>query len=280
MISKKKVKQYSLIIASAILQAFALNNFFETSGLLTSGVTGVAMILKILSNGKLSLSLVMLSLNLPLAIFSYFHIGKKFTIMSFAQVVLTSIFLPIIPVFIEIDSIMLNAIFGGAILGLGTALALESSASTGGTDFIALYISVKKQVSAGKYMMYLNGVIVLISAQFFGFEIAAYTLVSIYVGSRVIDSIHVRYQRLTVNIITSHGPEIITKMLANGVHGITKLEAEGAYSQTSKTLIYTVVSAYEITDLRDLVFEIDQNAFVNITQTISIYGKFTPTKYE
>lgn len=277
---KRLIKSIILVSISALIQAFALTNFFQTSGLLSSGLTGVALIVNKLSSGAIPLGAVLLTLNIPLALLAYFNVGRYFTILSFINVVLTSIFVSFMPVFISLEDIMLNALAGGVISGLSVAIALEAGASTGGTDFVALYVSVKKQVSAGKYMMILNGIIVAASAYFFGVEIATYTLISVFVNGKVIDSIHVRYQRVTLAIITSKGQAVVDRLLANTIHGITILPAVGGYSQDEKSFIYTVVSTYEINQISDLVFDIDEHAFVNVTPSKEIIGNFEPSKYD
>jgi uncharacterized membrane-anchored protein YitT (DUF2179 family) len=276
----KLIKSVIKIFISALISAFAIVNFVQGSGLLSSGLTGIALILNRLSNGVVPLGPTLLILNIPLAILAFKNVGKYFTVLSFLNVLLTSILLSIIPNTIHLDDIMLNAIVGGVLSGLGVAIALEAGASTGGTDFVALFLSVKKQVSAGKYMMYLNGAIVLLSAIFFGVEIAVYTIIMVFVSTRVIDAIHVRYQRVTLAIITTKADEVIKEMIANSVHGITVMDARGAFTNEPKKFLYTVISTYEINEVKSIVIDIDPNAFINITSSKDIIGNFISAKYE
>ncbi|MDF9866621.1 uncharacterized membrane-anchored protein YitT (DUF2179 family) [Bacilli bacterium PM5-3] len=278
--NRKWIKIIIFTIVSAIVQAFALNNFYTNSGLMSGGLTGIALIVNKLSNGLIPLSIFLFVANIPLALLAYFNVGKRFTILSFVNVALTSFFLVVIPQIVVLDDILLNAIVGGVISGLGVALALEAGASTGGTDFIALFMSVKKQKAAGNYMLILNGAIVMSSAIFFTVEIAVYTLISTFVASRVIDAIHVRYQRVTVSIITSKGDEVVNYLLKNGIHGVTVLDAKGGYSKDEKSFIYTVVSTYEINDIEEAVFDIDEKSFINVTSSQKVFGDFEPAKYD
>lgn len=277
---KKSIKIVVFIIVSALIQAFALNNFYAHSGLLSGGMTGIGLVLNKLTNGMIPLSLFLLVMNIPLAILGYFNVGKKFTVLSFVNVVLTSICLTIIPQVVVLDDILLNAIVGGVMFGLGVALALEAGASTGGTDFVALYMSVKKQKSAGQYMLVLNAIIILVSARFFGLEIAVYTIIATYVAAKVIDMIHVRYQRVTLAIITAEGDKVVDYLIKNNVHGVTVLPAEGGYTKDKRSFIYTVVSTYEVHDICDGIAEIDNHVFINITSSKNIFGSFAPAKYE
>lgn len=273
-----KIAIYTII--SALLQAIALNCFYIPSGLLDGGLTGIGLIINYLSDGGFSLALFLLIANIPLAVLGYFNVGKYFTIITFVNVAFTSFLLAIIPTQGFLNEIMLNSIVGGLILGIGVGLALEAGSSTGGTDFIALYLSIKKQKSAGQYMMLLNGIIILISAYFFDVQIAVYTIIATYVCSKVIDVIHVRYQRVTMAIITSHGDQVIDYLLEYQIHGITILPAKGGYSKEDKNFIYTVVSTYQVNQIQDSIFEIDQSAFINVTSSKEIYGSFDVVKYE
>lgn len=278
--NKKIIKIVLYTILSAILQAFALVNFYQSSGLLSGGLTGIGLMVSNLTDGGFPLATFLLVANIPLAILAYFTVGKHFTIISFVNVVLSSFLLTIMPNMIVLDELMLNAIVGGVLFGLGIALALEAGSSTGGTDFIALYLSVKKQKSAGQYMLWLNGIIILASSYFFDIEIAVYTIIATFVTSKVIDAIHVRYQRVTLAIITSYGDEVIEYLLKNQIHGVTILPAKGGYSKDDKNFIYTVVSTYEVKKIEDAIFDIDNKAFINVTSSKEIFGNFESVKYE
>lgn len=278
--TKKWIRIIVLIFISSNIQAFALVNFFEHSGLLSSGLTGIGLILAKLSNGGFPLSAFLFLTNIPLAIFGFLKVGKKFAVLSFANIALLSFLLTIMPYVIKIDDILINAIIGGALVGLGIGLVLEAGASTGGTDFIALYLSVKKQASPGKYMLILNAIILLVSAYFFDLTIATYTLISVFVTSKVIDSIHIRYNRVTLSIITNKGAEISKYLLEHHEHGITIMDAVGGYSKEKRQFIYTVVSAYEINDIKEGTQEIDPNIFINVTSSKDIIGTFVSFKYD
>jgi len=278
--NKKKLKIAVLLVVSAFVQAFALVNFFENSGLLSGGVTGIGLILDNLTDGAIPLAIFLVVANIPLAFLSFTGVGKRFTVLSFVNIFLTSVFLMMLPQMVFLQDILLNAIVGGVLYGLGIALALEAGASSGGTDFIALYMSVKKQTAAGNYMFLLEGSVILASAFIYNFEIAIYTLLSAFICAKVIDSIHIRYQRVTLAIITSKEDEVVQHLIDNEIHGVTILPAKGGYSKANKSFIYTVVSIYEVDRIQDVVFGIDENAFINVTSSKRVYGYFEPTKYD
>ena len=147
------------VFASALLQAFTMNAFLEPVGLLPSGFTGIASLLsKILGSAGIhfSTSLGMVLLNIPVAIFCYQHIGKKFVLFSMLQVLLSSIFLQIIKFDPLFNDVLLNICFGGFIYGLAISIALKGNASTAGMDFIALYVSNRIGKSIWQYVFVFN----------------------------------------------------------------------------------------------------------------------------
>lgn len=266
-------------VVSALIQAFALTNFFQAGGLLSGGVSGIALMLDKYTNGVLSLSLMLIVINIPLALLAYFNVGKNFTIFSTINVFLTSFFIQIMPVFNFSGDILINSLCAGIFSGLSVGIALEAGLSGGGTDFVALFISTKKQVSAGKYMLILNGAIVLVGGIIFDPTVAAYTLIATYAMGKVVDSIHLRYQRVTLAIITTHGKEVNEYLTRESFHGVTIMDAVGGYSNQERKFIYIVVSTYQVKELKDGIFDIDANAFINVTKSVNIYGNFVSPKY-
>lgn len=277
--TKRLVITILVTILSALLQAFSLKNFFQAGGLLSGGIAGIALMVDMYTNGAISLSVMLLILNIPLVIISYFNVGKNFTIFSTINVFLTSFFLSIMPTFGFSNDILINSLCAGIFSGLSVGVALEAGLSGGGTDFIALFISTKKQVSAGKYMLILNGAIVLIGGILFDPTVAAYTLIATYTMGKVVDAIHLRYQRVTLSIITTHGEEINDYLTKESLHGVTILDAVGGYSKQERKFIYIVVSTYQVKELKDGIFDIDPKAFINVTKSLDIYGNFVSPKY-
>ena len=162
------------VVIAAFLQAFVIQSFIRPSDLLSSGFTGVAILIEKITSTYLgfsfSVSLGMLVLNIPVAIICYKSISPRFTFFSLLEVCLASLFLNILEFPQIFDDLLLNIIFGGFTYGLLTVLALKGNASTGGTDFIALYISNKKGKSIWEYVFMFNTMILIIFGAMFGWE--------------------------------------------------------------------------------------------------------------
>ncbi|WP_130858740.1 YitT family protein [Gracilibacillus phocaeensis] len=274
-----EAKRIFIVIIGAVLNAIALNFFMISANVYASGFTGMAQILTTVSQEYLGLQfastgLILLCLNIPVAILGWFMVGKGFTIYSFVSVVATSFFLEVIPI-IEISSdIMLNAVFGGVIAGVGVGITLKWGASTGGSDIIAMILSRMKDKPIGGYLMIINGFIIMIAGVLNEPENALYTLIGLYVTTRVIDGIHTRHEKITAMIVTKKADELQKAIHDTMVRGITILPVKGAYTKEDKHMLYLVITRYELYDLERIIREVDENAFANVIQTAGVYGFF------
>ena len=146
-------KKIAVVAAGAALGAIAMNLFLIPANVYSSGFTGIAQLLsKVLSDNtplNVSLGFLLLLLNIPVAILGWKKVGKAFTIYSFLSVVLSSLFLTIIPIKQVSQDILLNAVFGGVILAVGVGITLKWGASTGGVDIIAMVLSRMKDKPIG-----------------------------------------------------------------------------------------------------------------------------------
>lgn len=237
------------------------------------GISGIAMILGLIT--KYDASWMMFALNIPVFIWGYFKLGKQFIFLSVFSVLTTSIAMNFLPKEAISDDVIISTIFGGALVGLSTGVIIRFSGSTGGTDIIALILTKKRDFPLGILMFSMNAVVILISGFLFGWEITLYTLLMMFLSSKVIDTIHTNQMKLTLMIITEKGEELRERILQNRIRGVTILQGEGAYTRTGKTVMYSVITKYELTDTKKLIKEVDPNAFVNITQTVEIMGNFT-----
>lgn len=265
------------IIISALLQTFAIQTFMKTANLLSSGFTGISMLINKISNlfnFDLSISICMVLLNVPVAIICYKRISKRFTILSLIQVFLCSIFLKIFDFTAIFDDDILNSIFGGALYGLSVVIALKSSASTGGTDFIALFISNKSGKSIWNEVFFFNVFILCIFGAIFGWEYAGYSILFQFVSTKMISTFHQRYTRLTMQITTTKSKEIIEIYIKEYKHGLSCVESMGGYSKKDMQILYTVVSSYEVEDIINLCRQIDKKVIINILKTEKFHGGF------
>ena len=273
-----QIKKIIVVVTGALLNALSMNLFLIPANVYSSGFTGIAQLLsKLLSDQttlNVSMGFLLLLLNIPVAILGWLKVGKSFTIYSFLSVVLTSLFLTLIPIKQVSHDILLNAVFGGVILAVGVGITLKWGASTGGLDIIAMILSRMKDRPVGPYMFVLNGIIITVAGLLYGWEKALYTLVTLYASTRVIDAIHTRHAKLTALIITKKADELKKAIQGKLVRGITMIPAKGAFSNEARDMLMIVITRYELYDLERIIKEIDPNAFTNIIQTNNVYGFF------
>lgn len=273
-----ETKRIIIVIFGAILNALALNFFLIQANVYAGGFTGLAQLIASIFqdffNIGIGTGVLLLILNIPVVILGWIKVGKGFTIYSIVSVIVTTIFLELLPILTVSDDIMLNAVAGGVITGIGVGFTLKWGASTGGMDIIAMILSRMHDKPIGIYFLTLNGIIITMAGILYEPENALYTLLSLYITTRVIDAIHTRHEKVTAMIITRKAEALQEAIHKKMVRGITVLPAKGAYSKEDKNMIFLVLTRYELYDLEKIITEIDPEAFTNIVQTSGIFGFF------
>ncbi|MBE5983577.1 MAG: YitT family protein [Paenibacillaceae bacterium] len=265
------------VIGSALLQTYVIQAFIRPAGLLSGGFTGIAILIDRITSlfgFNISTSLGMIVLNLPVAWACSKSISRRFTFFSLLQVLLASTFLRVFhftPIF---DDGILNVIYGGVLYGFAIVLALRGNASTGGTDFIALYVSNKTGNSIWTHVFVGNVILLCIFGAIFGWDYAGYSILFQFVSTKVISTFHHRYERVTLQITTAKGPELAGKYVEDFRHGISCVDAVGGYSRKKMYLLHTVVSSYEVEDIIALFHEVDDQVIVNMFKTQQFFGRF------
>ena len=271
-------KKLFVVLFGALLNALALNLFLIPANVYASGFTGIAQLLAgILTEYtplSVSTGILLLLLNIPVTILGWLKVGKSFTFYSFISVLSTTVFLGFIPIVHLSPDILLNAVFGGVISAVGVGLTLKWGASTGGMDIIAMILSRLKDKPVGTYFFLMNSVIIITAGQLYGWEKALYTLVTLYVSTRVIDAIHTRHEKLTAMIVTKNPAELKAAIHSKLVRGITTLPAKGGFTNEEKEMLFIVITRYELYDLEHIIKEVDPTAFTNIVETAGIFGFF------
>ncbi|MCI8660822.1 MAG: YitT family protein [Lachnospiraceae bacterium] len=265
------------VIGSALLQTFVIQSFIRPAQLLSGGFTGIAILIDDIASlygGSFSISLGILVLNIPVALLCSRSISIRFTFYSMIQVFLASFFLKICNFQPLFDDLMLNVLFGGFLYGIAIAMALRGNASTGGTDFIALYVSNKTGRSIWEYVFAGNVLILCIFGYMFGWLYAGYSILFQFVSTKTISAFHHRYERVTLQITTTKAEEIIRAYVSHCRHGISCVEAMGGYSHKKMYLLHTVVSSYEVSEIIALLRAQDPHIIVNMIKTENFYGGF------
>jgi uncharacterized membrane-anchored protein YitT (DUF2179 family) len=268
-----------VVIFGALLNAFAMNCFLIPVSVYSSGFSGLAQLLTNLLNDftpfSASTGILLAVLNIPVIILAWKKIGPSFTYFTILSVGITTLFLEIIPITpLFSKDILLNSVFGGLIVAVGIGYTLKYGASTGGLDIVALVLSRSKGKPVGTYFFLFNAIIILTAGYIYGMEKALYTLINLYVTSRLIDAIHTSHVKVTAFIVTTKGDELRKEIHQKLVRGITAINAKGAFTNQDKQILMMVLSRYELYHLSRVIKSVDEKAFTNIVQTIDVFGEF------
>ncbi|TJY41595.1 YitT family protein [Cohnella pontilimi] len=261
-----------MMVLGGAAAAVGFNLLLIPVKLLSSGVSGVAMIIGYLSG--LSIGWLYFALNLPILLWGYRVLGRRFIMLSIVNVLATTMFLQLLPERPFTDDRLLAAVFGGVLVGLASAVCLRSGGSTGGLDIVASIISRYRDLPVGLLVVLLNTVIVAaLGIVKKDWNAALYSMLSIYLSGKVIDLVHTPHHKVTAFIVTNHTPELVSQLLTLP-RGVTILRTRGAFTSEEKDMLMTVTTRFELAELRKMVRGVDPKAFVNVVQTIDVIGEF------
>lgn len=277
-ITYKDLITIACVVIGSFLCAINIKTFISAGGLFPGGFTGLTVFIQRCFEKYMQVqvpySLVNFSLNVIPAFIGFKTVGKKFTIYSCVMIVLTGFFVEILPATNITEDILLITIFGGILQGVALGIALRGNASSGGTDFIAMWISQKTNQPAWNYILGMNAVMLVVAGYLFGWDKALYSIIFQFCSTQVVNFVHQRYKRMTLFIVTSN-PDLVIEEIQNSTHhGVTRLEGIGTYYGKPRTMLYTVVESINVKGLVTRIREIDQTSFVNVTKTESVEGNF------
>lgn len=274
----KDIKRVIRIIIASLMIAANIKIFVNAGSLFPGGFTGLSILIQRSFDEflgiKIPYSPVNIILNAIPAWFCFKAIGKKFTGLSCLCIVLTSIFTDIIPALPITYDVLLISIFGGIVMGAGISICLSAEATSGGTDFIAMYISQKYGKDAFSYIFTGNMVLLAIAGFLFGWDAALYSIIFQFSSTQVIHMLNKRYQKNTLLIVTSKPEEVEDAIYAITHHGATRIEAKGAYTNIERPLVYSIVSSENVKKVMTVIRKIDEDAFVNVIKTDDVEGNF------
>ncbi len=278
-IEKGYMEKISMAVINGMLQAIALNLFWQPGHIYASGVTGLGQIIVTLTEDigsiQLPMSVVLYALNVPLFILSWFKISKKFTVFTMISVFMTSFFIQIIPVTELSKDPIICAIFGGAICGLGVGLALRGGLSSGGLDIVSVTIRKMTGRNVGSLNIIFNAGIIMTSGFLFGWPYAFYSAFSIFVNGKVVDMVFTKQKKMQIMIVTTKPEAVISEVQKRIRRGITILNnAEGAFNHNAQTILITIITRDQIPVLQNAMRDSDPKAFVSISENITIMGNF------
>lgn len=241
-------------------------------GFLSGGVSGVAMVVGYITGWNIGW--LYFALNIPILIWGWQVLGRRFILYSLVSVACTSLFMQIIPVSGLTQEPLLAAAFGGVLVGAGTAITLRYGGSSGGFDIVASIISRYRDLPVGIIIVILNAAVV-VSLIFYNqdWDAALYSMLSIFITGRVIDAVHTPHRKVTAFIVTNQTDELASRLLQIP-RGVTIVKTRGAFTRAERDMLMTVTTRYELAELRKMVRELDPTAFVNVVETVDVIGEF------
>lgn len=281
---KKDSKRILVILIAAILMAVNIKTFVQAGGLLPGGATGLTLLIqrsaKLFLDWDIPYSPINILLNAIPAFIGFKFIGKKFTIYSCLMIFLVGLFADLIPAYTITDDVLLVSIFGGLINGAAISICLSVEATSGGTDFIAIYLSEKKHVDSWNYVLGINAVILSVAGLLFGWDKALYSIIFQYASTQTIHLLFQHYQKETLFVVTQQ-PELVSEIIHNkSHHGATIIKAEGSYEHKETFIVYSVIGKDQYISIVSIIKQQVPDAFINTIDTESLTGRFFHKKTE
>ena len=272
------LRRTCLILAGSLIMAVNLKSFVRTGGLIPGGFNGLTRLIQEISvllwHWEPPFSVINFILNAIPAVISFKFIGKKFTGYSCLMIVVSGILTDIVPSFPVTEDILLISIFGGLINALAISLCLFANATSGGTDFIAIFLSEKYGIDSWNYIFAGNVVILGIAGALFGWDKALYSIIFQYTSTQVLHALYKRYQKQTLIIVTKKPEDVYEAIAEITNHDATLIKGEGRYSRQECDVLYSVVGRDEVNKVVNTVRETDPQAFVNMIRTENLAGHF------
>ena len=271
-------KRILMITVASLVMALNLKSFVRTGGLIPGGFNGLTVLLQeiglFLWKVELPFSLINFLLNAIPVIISFKFIGKKFTGLSCLMIVLTGIFTDLLPELTVTTDILLVAVFGGLFNAVAISICLFARATSGGTDFIAIFLSEKLGIDSWNYIFAGNVVILVIAGMMFGWDKALYSIIFQFTSTQVLQTLYGRYQKQTLFIVTKHPEEVYEAIKSVTNHDATLLKGVGCYEKKECNILYSVVGRDQARKVLNSVRKADPSAFVNMIKTESLSGRF------
>ncbi|CAM2752547.1 YitT family protein [Fructilactobacillus fructivorans] len=277
------ISKLSTAFVYGIMVSIAMNFFWTPGHIYSSGVTGFAQLLNTLTERyfpfTISAALGLFLLNIPMFILSWKQIGHQFTMFTFVSVVVASVMIKILrPLTLTTDP-LICAIFGGAINGFGVGLSLKNGISTGGLDILGIVIQKKTGKSIGTINLIFNTFIILSAGFFYGWPYAFYSAIGVLVNAKAMDLAYTRQQIVQVMVVTDRPKTVVDSIQNHLRRGITIIHnAEGAYNHKKKSVLFTSISRYEMTEFDAALNESDPDAFGVVVDVDKVFGNFYEKK--
>ena len=274
-----------MILVAGIINAFGVTMFLFPVKLYDSGISGLSMLLDQITPDYLSLSLFLIIINIPIFIFGLKRQGKTFTVYSIFAVTVYSLasfmIMDVLPVDVSFISplagsdLLLCAVFGGVISGLGSGMTIRFGGAIDGIDVLSVVFAKRIGISIGTFVRLFNTLLYIICGiAIQSWILPLYSIVTYYVGSRTVDFITEGFDRAKcAMIVTVKANEISNALSENFDSSGTIVKAVGGYTKKDKEIIYFIVNRFQINKLKNIVHDIDESAFISLQEVADIIRK-------
>lgn len=271
---KRIIVGYGGVLLGVIITAFGISFFLIPVKIAAGGVSGFATVIFHITN--IPVGLTMLLLNIPLFILSWRLIGPLFGAKTLFGTLTTSLFVDLFSRFATpiTNDLLLCAIYGGVIAGIGLGVAFRSGGSTGGTDMAAQLVAKLFSISLGQALLLVDGMVIILAGFAFGLELAMYALIAVFITTKTIDLVQEGQNYVkAILIISDHADPIGAAIMERLDRGVTALDGRGMYTKIDKEILLVIVSRVEISHVKNIVKDYDERAFVVIADVHEVLGE-------
>ena len=280
-----KLKNFIMLTVAGIVNAFGVTIFLSPVKLYDSGISGTSMLIEQITPEYISLSIMLLLLNIPLFAFGCKRQGAVFTIYAIYAVTIYSaaawLITDVLPVDVTFASplagqdLLLCALFGGVISGIGSGIAIRAGGAMDGVEVLAIIFAKRIGLTVGTFVMIYNVILYIICGIILqDWILPLYSIVTYFAALKTVDFIVEGIDRAkAAMIITSYADEICEKLSEEFGTGTTKMDCEGGYLKQQKTVIYFVINRFQISKLKNIVHSIDPSAYITITDVADVFKK-------
>lgn len=278
-----KLLNFPMLIIAGLINAFGVTVFLAPVNLYDSGISGTSMLLSQLTPEYMTLSVFLLILNVPLFLYGLKKQGLAFTVYSIFAVAVYSLgawlITDVLPIDVSMasplaeDDLLLCAIFGGLISGVGSGLTIRYGGAIDGIEVMAVIFSKKLGITVGTFVMIYNVILYIIcGAVLSSWILPLYSIITYAAGVKTVDFIVEGLDRSKgVMIITNKAEDVSRALIEEFQSGTTKIAAKGGYTGKDKTVIYFVVNRFQISKMRQIVHTIDPKAFMTISEVADVF---------
>ncbi len=272
-LSKFNYKDILVILLGSFLMSIAYNAFFRAHDLVTGGTSGLAIILEDAYN--IPPDIFILLSNGVLFLIGFYFLGREFAIKTVLGTFAFPFFIRLtesIPMIS--DDIFMSTLYGAVIIGLGLGLIFKSGGSTGGADIPPQIFHKYFHISVAQGVMIIDGLVIAAGAYFYDIDRALYAIVAMFITAFMIDRVLLGFSQSKAIYIISDKQEIIREFILNDIsRGLTIYDAKGGYTKQDKKVLMCVVDNRQYTKLKNTIHELDEKAFLIVTNATEVFGE-------